>query len=478
MNDIAISLKNVSKYYKLYNSPQDRLKEALSFSGKKLHKKFYATKNLDLEIKKGEILGIVGRNGSGKSTLLKLITKVLTPNEGTVKVDGKISALLELGSGFNPEFTGMQNIFFYGTILGYSKEEMNEKLDEIISFAEIGDFIDQPLKTYSSGMKARLGFAVAVHIEPEILILDEVLSVGDILFKRKSYAKMQEFFESGKTIIYVSHSSNEINRLCTRAVFLLDGKIIMDDKPKLVTKYYEKYLFAKKENQAKVIDEIKNLTYQIEPSEEKSPEQKSEVNTQKEEILIDGLKKKDLDNHESPSEVDETKQKAFFIPDFNSKNRTEYDNTFLDIYDLWIETLNGEKVNALITNERYRYCYKLKFKDDFEDIDYGMQIITEKGVLITGSKNEQSIAHVKNNDILQVKWEFNCLMHEGIYYTNVAVNHLVDGNREYINRIIDAVVFKVLPSDNNCNGLIYLQQLPPATTYLNEDHTKLITGNI
>jgi len=457
-NNIAISLHNISKYYKLYSAPKDRLKEALHPSGKTYHKKFYATKNVSLEIKKGEIIGIVGRNGSGKSTLLKLITKVLTPNEGTVEVDGKISALLELGSGFNPEFTGMQNIFFYGTILGYSKEEMNEKLDEIISFAEIGDFIDQPLKTYSSGMKARLGFAVAVHIEPEILILDEVLSVGDVLFKRKSYAKMQEFFENGKTIIYVSHSANEVNRLCTRAVFLLNSEIIMDDKPKLVTKYYEKYLFAKKENQAKVIDEIKNLACQIEPSK----------------VTIS---KEDLDNNELASEIDETKQKAFFIPDFESKNRTEYDNTFLDIYDIWIETLNGEKVNALITNERYRYCYKLKFKDDFKDVDYGMQIITEKGVLITGSKNEQSIAHVKNDDILQVKWEFNCLMHEGIYYTNVAVNHPVDGSREYINRIIDAVVFKVLPSENNCNGLIYLQQSPPATTYLNKDQTKSTMEN-
>jgi len=194
-SEIAISLKNVSKYYKLYNKPKDRLKEALSRSGKIYHKKFYATKNLDLEIKKGEILGIVGKNGSGKSTLLKLITGVLTPDEGSITVNGKISALLELGSGFNPEFTGMQNIFFYGTILGFSKEEMKEKLDDILAFADIGDFIQQPLKTYSSGMKSRLGFAVAVHIDPEILILDEVLAVGDILFRRKCYAKMEEFFK-------------------------------------------------------------------------------------------------------------------------------------------------------------------------------------------------------------------------------------------------------------------------------------------
>jgi lipopolysaccharide transport system ATP-binding protein len=477
MDDIVISLKNVSKYYKLYNSPKDRLKEAFNISNKIYHKRFYATKNLDLEIKKGEILGIVGKNGSGKSTLLKLITKVLTPNEGTVDISGKISALLELGSGFNPEFTGMQNIYFYGTILGYSKEEMNEKLDEIITFAEIGDFIDQPLKTYSSGMKARLGFAVAVHIEPEILILDEVLSVGDVLFKRKSYAKMQEFFENGKTIIYVSHSANEINRLCTRAVFLLNGEIIMDNTPKLVTKYYEKYLFAKKENQEKVIEEINNLTCQTLQSNKELPEAEVEVSLPKEELLVESCDKEDFENTILPSEVVSNIQKAFFIPDFESKNKTEYDNTFLDIYDIWIETLAGEKVNVLITNERYRYCYKLKFKGDFKNVDYGMQIVTEKGVMIAGSKNEQSIPDVKNDDILQVKWEFNCLMHEGIYYANVAVNHPVDGHREYINRVIDAVVFKVLPSENNCNGLIYLQQLPPRTTYLTKDHTKLTTEN-
>ena len=250
-SNIAISLKNVSKYYKLYDDPTYRLKEALSLTKKEFHQKFYATKNFSLDIKKGEILGIVGKNGSGKSTLLKLITSVLSPDEGSIEINGKISALLELGSGFNPEFTGLQNISFYGTILGFSKKEMDEKIDDIIAFADIGTFIEQPLKTYSSGMKSRLAFSVAVHIEPEILILDEVLSVGDIYFKRKAYDKMQTFFESGKTIIYVSHSAGEVNRLCTRAIMLHDGEILMDGEPKEVTKYYEKYLFAKGENKQK-----------------------------------------------------------------------------------------------------------------------------------------------------------------------------------------------------------------------------------
>jgi len=184
-SNIAISLSNVTKYYKIYENPKDRFREAISFSNKNFHRKFYATSDISLEVKKGEILGIVGKNGSGKSTLLKLISSVLTPDKGSIKINGKVSALLELGSGFNPEFTGMQNIYFYGTILGFSKKEMETKIKDIISFADIGDFINQPLKTYSSGMKARLGFSVAIHIEPEILILDEVLSVGDIHFKRK-----------------------------------------------------------------------------------------------------------------------------------------------------------------------------------------------------------------------------------------------------------------------------------------------------
>lgn len=450
-SDIAISIKSLSKYYKLYNNPKDRLKEALNPFSKIYHKKFYATKDINLEIRKGEILGIVGKNGSGKSTLLKLITKVLLPDKGSIKVDGQVSALLELGSGFNPEFTGLQNIFFYGTILGFSKKEMDSKLDEILSFADIGDFINQPLKTYSSGMKSRLGFSVAIHIDPEILILDEVLSVGDIHFKRKSYAKMQEFFESGKTIIYVSHSSGEINRLCTRAIMLHDGEILMDGEAKEITKYYEKYLFAKDENKENILDEIKNHT--ISSSENKQ-------------VLKSN--KKVIKSSSTPNcKQDKTKDSptAFLIPDFESKNRVEYDDAFLDIYDIKIETLDGIEVNQLITNERYNYCYKLKFKENFENVDFGMQIHNEKGVLISGSKNEQS-QDFNKNDVVEIKWEFDCMMFTGVYYTSTGVNYLVDGKREYINRIVDGYMFKVLPLNLCSNGIVYLKQNVPRLKYI------------
>ncbi len=238
-DEIVIKLKHVSKYYRLYSTPQDRLKESLNWSNKIYHKKFYATNDISLELKKGEVLGIIGRNGSGKSTLLKLITGVLRPDKGSIKINGKISALLELGSGFNPEFTGYNNIFFYGTILGFTKKDMEEKFDDIVAFADIGDFLYQPIKTYSSGMKARLGFAVAVHIDPEILILDEVLAVGDFVFRQKCLSKINEIRKT-TSIIFVSHSMNDIRTFCDKAAVLKNGSIVYQGIPKNAISFYYK----------------------------------------------------------------------------------------------------------------------------------------------------------------------------------------------------------------------------------------------
>ncbi len=446
-NSVAISIKNVSKYYKLYNSPKDRLKEALSFSGKTYHKKFYATQNLSLEIKRGEILGIVGKNGSGKSTLLKLITGVLQPDEGSIKINGKISALLELGSGFNPEFTGMQNIFFYGTILGFTKKEMEEKLDDIITFADIGEFIHQPLKTYSSGMKSRLGFAVAVHIDPEILILDEVLAVGDILFRRKCYAKMEEFFKGGKTIIYVSHDANSVKELCTRAVFLKEGEILLDSDPRTVSTYYEKYLFANDANKRKILSEIKKL-------------QKQSENTQSENHINHEIKKH---NKQIQTIIQDNDHQAYSIPDFKPQSTIIYDESQVKIYDIHIKDSNGKTINALEHGEKYFYCYKLKFFKKNINIGFGMQFKTEKGLQITsaGSLNfDQLIKTVQKNDIYMIEWEFVCLLTPGTYYTNAGITAEINHERKIINRIIDAMVFKVLPMKKTVYGLVSLQQKP------------------
>jgi len=237
--EVAIKVENLSKIYRLYDTPLDRLKESLHPFKKKYHREFYALRDVNFEVKRGETVGIIGKNGSGKSTLLKIITGVLTPTSGNVTINGKVSALLELGTGFNPEYTGIENIYFSGTIMGYTKEEIDKKIDEIVAFADIGDFIKQPVKTYSSGMYVRLAFAVAINIDPDILIIDEALSVGDMVFQAKSIQKMRELIVKS-TLIFVSHSLEAIRSICKKAILMDKGKIYAMGDVKSVTEIYEK----------------------------------------------------------------------------------------------------------------------------------------------------------------------------------------------------------------------------------------------
>ncbi|WP_310482828.1 ABC transporter ATP-binding protein [Chamaesiphon sp. VAR_48_metabat_403] len=237
--ELAISLKNVSKCFKRYDRPLDRLKEVV-LPNKNYADDFWALQNIDLEIPKGRTVGIVGRNGSGKSTLLQIIAGTLTPTTGEVHVKGRVSALLELGCGFNPEFTGRQNVFFNGQILGLDRREIEEKFDEIAGFADIGDFIDRPVKTYSSGMFVRLAFAVAVNVNPEILIVDEALAVGDFVFQHRCMRRMRELMDSGVTTLFVTHDAGAIKSLCNSAVMIHDGKIFTSGLPNPVIVEYLK----------------------------------------------------------------------------------------------------------------------------------------------------------------------------------------------------------------------------------------------
>lgn len=240
--ETIIDIKHLNKIYNLYDKPIDRLKEGLSLSHKCYHKEHYALNDISLEVKKGESVGIVGKNGSGKSTLLKIITGVLNPSSGEISVRGKISALLELGAGFNPEYTGIENIYLNGTMMGYSKTEMDRKVESIISFADIGDFIYQPVKTYSSGMFARLAFAVSINVEPEILIVDETLSVGDTRFQIKCMDKMKEMIQGGTTVLFVSHDINAIRRFCTRCIWINEGKLKENGSVNTVSDHYIDFL--------------------------------------------------------------------------------------------------------------------------------------------------------------------------------------------------------------------------------------------
>lgn len=242
MNNTAIKVSNLSKVYKLYDKPTDRLKEALHPFKKHYHKDFYALNDINFEIKKGETVGIIGKNGAGKSTLLKIITGVLNPTEGEVQVNGRISSLLELGAGFNPEYTGMENIYLQGTLMGYSHEEMQAKLDDILTFADIGDFIHQPVKSYSSGMFARLAFAVAINVEPDILIVDEALSVGDMRFQQKCFRKFKELQDANTTILFVTHDTGAIINYCSQVIWIHEGKKYLEGRPDDVCKKYISFM--------------------------------------------------------------------------------------------------------------------------------------------------------------------------------------------------------------------------------------------
>ena len=241
-NKKAIQVQHLTKMYKLYEKPSDRLKESLGLSRKKKYREHYALRDVNFDIEEGECVGIIGTNGSGKSTILKIITGVLSPTEGEVKVNGRISALLELGAGFNMEYTGLENIYLNGTMIGFTEEEIDARLDDILAFADIGDFVHQPVKMYSSGMFVRLAFAVAINIDPEILIVDEALSVGDVFFQAKCYHKFEEFKKQGKTILFVSHDLSSISKYCDKVVLLNKGKMLAEGNPKEMVDMYKQLL--------------------------------------------------------------------------------------------------------------------------------------------------------------------------------------------------------------------------------------------
>lgn len=242
MSELAINVEHISKVYKLYQGKADRIKDALHIGGKKNYQEYHALSDVSFEVKRGETVGLIGTNGAGKSTLLKTITGVLTPSSGQIVVNGKISALLELGAGFNMEYTGLENVYFNGTLLGYTKEQMEERVPKIIEFAGIGDYIHQPVKTYSSGMFARLAFAMAINVEPDILIVDEALSVGDIYFQSKCFKKMDEIKKRGTTILLVTHDMSSVVKYCDKVVVLNHGKVVKEGNPKEMVDIYKKIL--------------------------------------------------------------------------------------------------------------------------------------------------------------------------------------------------------------------------------------------
>ncbi len=347
MNEnIAVKAENLSKMYKLYEKPVDRLKESINPFRKKYHREFYALKDVSFEVKKGETVGIIGKNGSGKSTLLKIITGVLTPTEGDIFVNGKVSALLELGAGFNLELTGMENIYLNGLIMGYTKQEMDGKLYDILSFADIGDFIYQPVKMYSSGMFSRLAFAVAINVDPEILVIDEALSVGDAFFQNKCFHKFDSFKEMGRTILFVSHDMGSVKQLCSRVLWLDKGtKADFGDKYRICAGY----------TNHQIEDQNKNI-------------------------------KPDINHHKSSSSQNEVKNiqnKLYPVPQIQSKIKPGGTGQ-AEIVSFFIKDNSNGITSALEVEKEYTFHIVANFRADIENVIFGFILENLKGIQILG----------------------------------------------------------------------------------------------
>jgi lipopolysaccharide transport system ATP-binding protein len=416
--EIAISLKNVSKCFKRYARPVDRLQE-LMLPGKSRANEFWAVRDINLEIPKGETVGIIGRNGSGKSTMLQIIAGTLTPTTGEVQVKGRVSALLELGSGFNPEFTGMQNVFFNGRLLGLSQKEIENKFDAIASFADIGDFIDQPVKTYSSGMFVRLAFAVAVNVDPEILIVDEALSVGDVVFQHRCMRRMRNLMDSGVTTLFVSHDSGAIKTLCNSAVMIHDGKMYTSGLPNAV-----------------IIEYMKLLTdLELNIGQSDQPETHQQVKTEYpiEDSDHDSDKSNSAKPLENQSKIKRRGSGRALIEKIKLLNQFGEDDGESPIFSF---------------NEEVTLVVNIKAYEALKSCLLGFYICDKNGNEILGTNTFEEnlkIGAIEVGETIQIKFKFKIPLRNGSYSLTVAAAESYQVLT--LDWIDNAIVFQVLPPD-------------------------------
>ncbi len=400
----AIEVTDVSKIYKLYDNPMDRFYEALGIKNDS-HKEFYALKGVTFNIYKGETVGIIGTNGSGKSTILKIITGVLGATSGSVRVDGRISALLELGAGFNGEYTGIENIYLNGTMMGYTREEIDKKMKDIIEFADIGDFINQPVKSYSSGMFVRLAFAVAINIDPEILIVDEALSVGDIFFQAKCYKKFEEFKAQGKTILLVTHDLGSVMTYCDRAIVLNKGNKISEGSPKEMVDLYKKIL-------ANGVSKLKEE------------------------------KKRNADQFTSNQSLE------------RNSNCLEYGNKKAVIKDFYIKDNEGMVTNCIEKGTKFSIGMAIEFYEDIQEPIFAFTIKNVKGIEITGTNTKMEKRLLKVGEagkVYSCKFEQEMNLQGGDYLLSLGCTSFVNEGLEIYHRLYDVCRITVI-SDKNTVG--------------------------
>lgn len=412
-SEYTIKINNLSKIYKLYSKPTDRIKEAMSITKKKYHKKFYALDDVSFSVKKGETVGIIGKNGSGKSTLLKLVTGVLTPTSGKVDVKGKISALLELGAGFNGDLSGMENIYLNGVLLGYTREYIDKILDDILDFADIGDFIYQPVKTYSSGMFVRLAFAVAININPEVLIVDEALSVGDMRFQQKCYRKIREIKKNG-TVLFVSHDTGALANFCDRIIWLDNGKIYKEGRPDKILDEYQAYMSYD-------IKEMEAVTVYSEENESNSTE--SNDNVEKESII---------------------KAKAF------GNGKAAFKKISL------LDSETNKNVSVVTGGQKVILDVVVKAKEDIDMPILGFNFKDSLGNILTVTNTyfeKVKLNPINANEEKHYRWKFEFPhMRSGKYTYDIALANGTYHSHEQVQWINDALIVVVKDPHNNQEG--------------------------
>jgi lipopolysaccharide transport system ATP-binding protein len=420
-------VQNLSKCYQIYDTPRDRLKQfvaprlqrLLGRAPKRYFREFWALRDISFEVKKGETLGIVGRNGSGKSTLLQIICGTLAPTGGSIRTVGRIAALLELGSGFNPEFSGRENVYMNGAVLGLSKAEVDDKFDDIAAFADIGRFIEQPVKTYSSGMAVRLAFAVQAQVDPNILIVDEALSVGDARFQAKCFARLLQLKERGTSILLVTHATEQIVTHCSSAILLNDGKQIEAGEPRRVINRYLDLLFGKEKRPADVAAQTTHSTGQITP---------------KAEAL-----------YQLSNEIDAFSTRAGY-------NAHEYrwgDGT-VAILDFYLGTADEPYPPSITAGEIITLAVSVKFYRDMLRPILGITVKTKDGVTISGTNSEMAELTelqvlFKEGSVVQAKCDFRCSLAPGDYFISIGVatregEDIIPHDRRY-----DSIHFMVAP---------------------------------
>ncbi len=446
--EVAIKVEHLTKMYKLYDKPSDRLKEALGFSRKKKYREHLALDDVNMTIYRGETVGIIGTNGSGKSTILKIITGVLNATSGEVKVDGHISALLELGAGFNMEYNGIDNIFLNGMMIGFSEDEIKKKLNAILDFADIGDYVYQPVKTYSSGMFVRLAFALAINIDPEILIVDEALSVGDVFFQAKCYHKFEEFKKQGKTILFVSHDLSSISKYCDRAVLLNQGVKLGEGTPKEMIDVYKRVLVGQYELPTK--GNIKSL---LDDDEIRMAAEK-DVDDAESQVGTPAKLKRDKSSDNLNAEPSQKVKSQAASDDDHNPNMLEYGDGAAKITEFFVTDSNGTRTTAVEKGAEFTIHMHVEFMRDCSAPIFAFTFKNILGIEITGTNSMVEKAFldpVKKGDVKDITFTQRMSLQGGEYLISFGVTGFENSAFTVYHRLYDALNITVV-SDKNTVG--------------------------